>query len=105
MCILNIAHIMLLDIILASYMILLGVNLGLQFYTIMPWKVLLYPIMQDGYCSCKQIKLDPILRGTVVADGRVETQGVVGSAETGSPSRGTLASLREASTTPTSHPR
>ena len=28
-----------------------------------------------------------------------ETQGVVGSAETGSPSRGTLASLREASTT------
>ena len=27
-----------------------------------------------------------------------ETQGVVGSAETGSPSRGTLASLREAST-------
>ena len=29
-----------------------------------------------------------------------ETQGVVGSAETGSPSRGTLASLREASTSP-----
>ena len=28
-----------------------------------------------------------------------ETQGVVGSAETGSPSQGTLASLREASTT------
>ena len=31
-----------------------------------------------------------------------ETQGVVGSAETGSPSRGTLASLREASTFPAS---
>ena len=30
-----------------------------------------------------------------------KTQGVVGSAETGSPSRGTLASLREASTSPT----
>ena len=29
-----------------------------------------------------------------------EMQGVVGSAETGSPSWGTLASLREASTTP-----
>ena len=28
------------------------------------------------------------------------TRGVVGSAETGSPSRGTLASLREASTSP-----